>query len=122
MFRPASFALLLLPAMLAQAAMAQDRGTAPPNTFIAPLQSNTAAPTTLATPTTLAAPATPSPPAPALPAPPEIKAVGGPDACADALRREDAAHQQAAAASHTMPAPLVLPPECGGSVRPAAGK
>ena len=115
MLRPASVALLLLLAV-PQGALAQDHGTAPPNTYIAPLQSDTAAPTTLA------APMTPSASAPALSAPPELKAVGGPDACADALRHEDAAHQQAAAANQTMPAPLVLPPECGGSVRPAAGK
>ena len=115
MLRPAAFALLLLLAV-PQGAFAQDHGTAPPNTYITPLQSNTAAPTTLAVPVT------PSAAAPAPAAPPELKAVGGPDACADALRREDAAHQEAAAASQTMPAPLVLPPECGGAVRPAAGK
>lgn len=115
MFRPASFALLLVLAA-PQGALAQDRAPASANTYIAPLQSNTAGPTTLA------APVTPSPSAPAPLAPSELKAVGGPDACADALRRENAAHQEAAAASQTMPAPLVLPPECGGSVRPAAGK
>lgn len=40
--------------------------------------------------------------------------------CGEALRRETAQHQQAAAATNSLPAPLVLPPECGGAPSPSS--
>jgi hypothetical protein len=39
--------------------------------------------------------------------------------CGEALRRETAQHQQEAAATHSLAAPLVLPPECGGAPSPS---
>jgi len=41
------------------------------------------------------------------------------DDCGEALRRETAQHQQQAAATNSLPAPLVLPPECGGAPSPS---
>lgn len=104
MLRPASLALLLLLVVPTSGVEAQDRVTAPANTYIGPLQSTTT-----------------SAPTPSMP-PPEAKSVGGSDDCAAALRREDAAHQQQAAATGTLPTPLVLPPECGGAPSAPASK
>ena len=103
MLRLASLALLLL-AVPAGDAPAQDHAAAPANTYIGPLQSTTGAT------------------APPMPPLPEAKTLGRSDDCTAALRREDGAHQQQAAATGTLPAPLVLPPECGGVPTPPASK
>jgi len=103
MLRFAFLALLLLSILAAPSVSAQDRAATPATTSVAPLPGKIDKPAPLAAPI------------------PAAKS-GGSDDCADALRRENAAHEEAAEAARTIPAPLVLPPECGGTPAPQLAK